>query len=133
MKEGGGGDNLAVGWAKPGQSTTAPSEVIPGSALSPYTEVVSNELLNESNFGTVNTGSFTAGTSTNKVFYSQMGSEHATRVASGGNADAYLKFGRYGNQVSVGIPAAAARKAGQSPSTRRFLLLGAAPPSGLWH
>ena len=35
-KEGGGGDNLAVGWAKPGEPTTAPSEVIPGSALSPF-------------------------------------------------------------------------------------------------
>ena len=33
MKEGTGGDNLAVGWAKPGQATTAPSEVIPGSQL----------------------------------------------------------------------------------------------------
>jgi PQQ-dependent dehydrogenase (s-GDH family) len=33
MKEGGGGDNLAVGWAKPGQATTVPSEVIPGSQL----------------------------------------------------------------------------------------------------
>ena len=33
MKEGTGGDNLAVGWAKPGQATTAPSEVIPGSSL----------------------------------------------------------------------------------------------------
>ena len=31
QKEGGGGDNLAVGWAKPGESTSAPSEVIPGS------------------------------------------------------------------------------------------------------
>jgi hypothetical protein len=29
-------DNLAVGWAKPGQATTAPSEVVPGSALSPF-------------------------------------------------------------------------------------------------
>ncbi|MBK7438461.1 MAG: hypothetical protein IPI77_17140 [Saprospiraceae bacterium] len=29
MKEGSGGDNLAVGWAKPGQSTSSPSEVIP--------------------------------------------------------------------------------------------------------
>ena len=36
QKEGGGGDNLAVGWAKPGEPTTAPSEVIPGSALSPF-------------------------------------------------------------------------------------------------
>lgn len=33
MKEGTGGDNLAVGWAKPGQATTTPSEVIPGSQL----------------------------------------------------------------------------------------------------
>jgi hypothetical protein len=36
QKEGGGGDNLAVGWAKPGESTFAPSEVIPGSVLSPF-------------------------------------------------------------------------------------------------
>ena len=33
MKEQGGGDNLAVGWAKPGESTNAPSEVIPGDVL----------------------------------------------------------------------------------------------------
>ncbi|MCX6927269.1 MAG: PA14 domain-containing protein [Verrucomicrobia bacterium] len=37
QKEGGGGDNLAVGWAKPGQATSAPSEVIPGAVLSPWT------------------------------------------------------------------------------------------------
>ena len=36
QKEGAGGDNLAVGWAKPGESTAAPSEVIPGSVLSPF-------------------------------------------------------------------------------------------------
>ncbi|MBC8135941.1 MAG: DNRLRE domain-containing protein, partial [Fibrella sp.] len=35
MKEGAGGDNLVVGWLKPGQSGTVPSEVVPGSALSP--------------------------------------------------------------------------------------------------
>lgn len=40
QKEGGGGDNVAVGWAKPGQSTTAPSEVIPGTQLSPFTASV---------------------------------------------------------------------------------------------
>jgi len=34
MKEGTGNDNLSVGWAKPGQSTSAPSEVIPGIYLS---------------------------------------------------------------------------------------------------
>ena len=34
MKESTGKDNLAVGWAKPGQSTLSPSEVIPGSSLS---------------------------------------------------------------------------------------------------
>ena len=38
QKEGRGADNLAVGWAKPGQSTSAPSEVISGSVLSPLTE-----------------------------------------------------------------------------------------------
>ena len=36
QKEGDGGDNLSVGWAKPGQATSAPSEVIPGSVLSPF-------------------------------------------------------------------------------------------------
>ncbi len=36
QKEGGGGDNIAVGWAKPGESTAAPSQVIPGSQLAPY-------------------------------------------------------------------------------------------------
>ena len=36
QKEGDGGDNLAVGWARPGQATSAPSEVIPGSVLSPF-------------------------------------------------------------------------------------------------
>ncbi|MEI6606254.1 MAG: aryl-sulfate sulfotransferase [Verrucomicrobiota bacterium] len=36
QKEGGGGDNLAVGWAKPGQPTTSPSEVIPGWVLTPW-------------------------------------------------------------------------------------------------
>ncbi|MBA4854104.1 PA14 domain-containing protein, partial [Emticicia sp. BO119] len=35
-KEGGGGDNLAIGWAKPGESTTSPSEVIPIDAIRPY-------------------------------------------------------------------------------------------------
>lgn len=36
QKEGSGGDNLAVGWLKPGASGTAPQEVVPGTALSPY-------------------------------------------------------------------------------------------------
>lgn len=35
-KEGNGGDNVAVGWLKPGQSGTVPSEVVPGSQLSPW-------------------------------------------------------------------------------------------------
>ena len=33
MKESTGGDNLSVGWARPGQTTNAPSEVIPGTSL----------------------------------------------------------------------------------------------------
>ncbi len=37
LKEGTGGDNLAVGWAKPGEATTVPSQVIPGNQLSPFT------------------------------------------------------------------------------------------------
>jgi hypothetical protein len=35
-KQGGGGDNLAVGWAMPGQAAAAPSEIIPGEVLSPW-------------------------------------------------------------------------------------------------
>ncbi len=34
-KEGTGGDNISLGWAKPGEATTAPSEVIPGKYLRP--------------------------------------------------------------------------------------------------
>jgi hypothetical protein len=45
MKEAGGSDNLAVGWAKPGQSTNAPSEVVPGSVLSPYTTLLVDRTL----------------------------------------------------------------------------------------
>lgn len=33
MKESTGNDNLAVGWSRPGQSTSASSEVIPGTCL----------------------------------------------------------------------------------------------------
>ena len=33
MKESTGNDNLAVGWAKPGQSSSAPNEVIPGTNI----------------------------------------------------------------------------------------------------
>ena len=32
----GAGDNLAVGWSKPGEATTAPSEVVPTYVVSPY-------------------------------------------------------------------------------------------------
>ena len=44
QKEAGGGDNLAVGWAKPGESTSAPSEVIPGSVLSPFNVTAGPEI-----------------------------------------------------------------------------------------
>jgi hypothetical protein len=36
QKEGDGRDSLSVGWSKPGESTTAPSQVIPGEALMPW-------------------------------------------------------------------------------------------------
>ena len=35
-KEGTGGDHLSVGWARPGQTTLRPSEIVPGSVLSPF-------------------------------------------------------------------------------------------------
>ena len=55
MKEGTGSDNLVVGWLKPGQTGTTPSQVIPGSALSPrqnpakdnITILVSEKMLNK--------------------------------------------------------------------------------------
>lgn len=37
VREYGGGDHLAVGWLKPGQTGTQPSEVVPGSGLTAYT------------------------------------------------------------------------------------------------
>lgn len=58
QKEGAGGDNLAVGWSKPGQSTAAPGEVVPGSVLSPYiptggsANVASNPSFDEDGVGT---------------------------------------------------------------------------------
>src|SRR5258707_3923025 len=36
-KEAQGGDNVAVGWAKPGEPTSGPSEIIPGTVISPWT------------------------------------------------------------------------------------------------
>lgn len=39
QKEGTFGDHVAVGWAKPGEVTTLPSEVVPGAVLTPYTDV----------------------------------------------------------------------------------------------
>lgn len=35
-KQGGGGDNLAVGWAMPGQSASGPSQIVPSATLSPW-------------------------------------------------------------------------------------------------
>ena len=47
MKQGTGSNNLAVGWLKPGQTGTVPSEVIPGSILSPRTALgLKNALIN---------------------------------------------------------------------------------------
>ncbi len=37
VREYNGGDHLAIGWLKPGQSGTVPSEVVPGSVLTAYT------------------------------------------------------------------------------------------------
>jgi len=37
-KEGDQSDNLAVGWIKPGQSGSVPSEIVPGNVLSPFTD-----------------------------------------------------------------------------------------------
>lgn len=47
-KEGSGGDNVAVGWLKPGEPGNTPSEVIPGSQLSLYSEHTIPSKLNPS-------------------------------------------------------------------------------------
>ncbi len=67
QKEGGGGDNLAVGWAKPGEATTAPSEVVPSAYLTPYSSNYGIELAggitnNSSNLQTVNLGLYLGAT-----------------------------------------------------------------------
>lgn len=36
QKEGTGNDNVAVGWSRPGQSSSAPAEIVPGAVLSPF-------------------------------------------------------------------------------------------------
>ncbi|NVO20460.1 MAG: T9SS type A sorting domain-containing protein [Bacteroidetes bacterium] len=45
MKEASGGDNLCIGWLKPGQTGTLPSEVVPGAVLSPLITSKSTYLL----------------------------------------------------------------------------------------
>ncbi len=61
MKEGTGSDNMAVGWAKPGQSTSAPSEVIPGTYLSVNNSMDTQPPTAPTNLGAANivTTSFT--------------------------------------------------------------------------
>lgn len=62
MKEATGSDNLAVGWLKPGQTGSEPSEVIPGSVLSPlglkskvaYISSISSNISNETSDSDVN-------------------------------------------------------------------------------
>ncbi|NBA85477.1 hypothetical protein GVN16_06870, partial [Emticicia sp. CRIBPO] len=51
-KEGGGGDNLAIGWSKPGEATTAPSEVIPATALRPYSGTSATDPVYQYKIGT---------------------------------------------------------------------------------
>jgi hypothetical protein len=53
MKEGSGGDNLAVGWLKPGQTGSVPSEVIPGTrmaAFEPPQQPITREIQAEDGF-----------------------------------------------------------------------------------
>ena len=71
QKDGGGGDNLAVGWARPGESTSVPSQVIPGSALSPFNESVvarSPEIIVYGNSTAVHDGDITPSASDHTDF-----------------------------------------------------------------
>ncbi len=50
MKEGGGGDSLNVGWLRPGETGTAPSEIVPNSVLTQWgVDVASPSVLDFSN------------------------------------------------------------------------------------
>lgn len=68
-KEDGGGDHVSVGWAKPAEATVTPSEIVPGTYLSPYlgnygialTGAITN---NSTNIQTVNLGLYLAATRT---------------------------------------------------------------------
>jgi len=68
LKEAGGDDNLAVGWLKPAQTGLIPSEVIPGSVLSPFVASINNGptiinqsfQLNENSPNVLGVGSITA-------------------------------------------------------------------------
>jgi uncharacterized protein (DUF1800 family) len=62
------GDNIALGWSKPGEATTAPSEVVPGFVLSPYVAPAPNSspgtlyvatMLSQSGAATTGVGSAT--------------------------------------------------------------------------
>ena len=59
MKESTGQDNMSVGWAKPGQSTSAPSEVIPGTYLS-----TNNSMDNQPPTAPTNLGAYSITTTT---------------------------------------------------------------------
>ncbi|WP_247235810.1 PA14 domain-containing protein [Telluribacter sp. SYSU D00476] len=87
-KEGEGGDNLAVGWSKPGQSTSAPAEIVPGSVLSPYTSSNSACVAPAAPVVSANVATITAGQST-------------TLTASGCTGTISWSNGQSGNSISV--------------------------------
>jgi hypothetical protein len=63
MKEQGGGDHLSIGWAKPGETTTAPSQIIPGSVLSPVVDATCTDAVTlpwNEGFETVNNDTYTS-------------------------------------------------------------------------
>ena len=60
-KEAAGGDHMAVGWSQPGQASTAPGEVVPGSVLSPFITAAASYVSTDATTGGTWKGVYGAG------------------------------------------------------------------------
>ncbi|MBI9040832.1 choice-of-anchor D domain-containing protein [Lutibacter sp.] len=108
MKEGAGGDNLAVGWRKPSNGDAAsPFEVIPGTYLSPpKTTYCDPTYSSGTGFGdyidivTLGTLIKTSGASSSP-YYSFFNSETIPDLTQGSTASISITFGSDGNQYAA--------------------------------
>jgi hypothetical protein len=119
-KEGGGGDSVAVGWARPGQPTTAPSEVVPGSVLDAF----------------VPEGNPPNPTPTSPPFSVKVNFQRATTVTPDGYvADIGQTFGSRSNGLTYGWSVDKTnrvRERGVDPDKRRDTLVHFDTPDVRW-